>query len=94
MKKIGFGILAVALAVAGSAFTAPKKSTDLVYYFPLDATGTPENISSIPPTSNTWSCPGRLVPCSAGYPGYTQLGNGQYEATGTMVSGTEEYVGD
>ena len=94
MKKIGFGILAVALAVAGSAFMVPKRSANLVYYFQLDDAGNPENTSQTPPTSNTFSCPGRLVPCSAGYPSYTQLANGQYQATGTMVSGTEEYVGD
>lgn len=94
MKKIGFGILAVALAVAGSAFTAPKKSVNNIYYFPLSTLGTPEEISSIPQTVNTYECPGRATPCSAGYQGYVQDSDGGYSATGTMVTGTEEYVGN
>lgn len=94
MKKIGFGILAVALAVAGSAFTAPKKDLNNVYYFPLNNLGTPQPISTVPQTQNTWDCPGRTSPCSAGYPGYVANGDGSYSATGTMVGGTEEYVGD
>lgn len=94
MKKIGFGILAVALAVAGSAFTAPKKAVNNVYYFPLSNLGAPQTITTVPQTQNTYECPGRATPCSAGYPSYVANGDGSYSATGTMVSGTEEYVGD
>ncbi|HTJ13015.1 MAG TPA: hypothetical protein VL547_13350 [Dinghuibacter sp.] len=94
MKKIGFGILAVALAVAGSAFTAPKKDLNNVYYFPLNNLGQPQSISTLPQTENPFSCPGRATPCSAGYATYVQNPDNSYSATGTMVSGTEEYVGD
>jgi hypothetical protein len=91
MKKIAFGCLAVVLAVAVSAFTAPKHAANLVYYFPLNDDGTPETLSYIPPTVDTWECPGEISPCSAGYPGYTSNGSGLYQASGTMVAGTEEY---
>lgn len=93
MKKIAFGCLAVVLAVAGSAFTAPKKSANLVYYFPLDESGLPEALSYVPPTTDTWECPGKLDPCSAGWGAYTVSG-GLYEASGDMLSGSEEYEDD
>lgn len=90
MKKIVFGCIAIVLAVSISAFTAPKSGANLVYYFPLNDDGTPEALSNVPPTVNTWECPGEINPCSAGWGAYTETG-GIYKASGTMVGGTEEY---
>ncbi|TDW99817.1 hypothetical protein EDB95_0829 [Dinghuibacter silviterrae] len=96
MKKIAFGCLAAAMAVAGSAFTMPRKSANLVYWFPLYTDGSPELIGTTPPTSDTYACPGIETPCAGGFPGYTEITSGSnagsYEATGTMIGGTETYV--
>ena len=95
MKKIVFGCIAIVLAVAISAFTAPRRGANNVYYFPLNTDGTPKLLNAVPPTSDTWECPGEINPCSAGWGGYTQIASGPnagfYQATGTMVGGTEEY---
>ena len=90
MKKIVFGCIAIVLAVAVSAFTAPRSGANLVYFFPLDEDGTPKALSSVPQTTNTYECPGELYPCSAGYGAYTDT-NGIYTASGSMIGGTEEY---
>jgi hypothetical protein len=90
MKKIMFGVFAVALAIAASAFTKPAHSTFATYYFPLDVNGNPVSITSLPPQSDTYGCLGGLTPCAAAYPSYTHSGS-IYTASGTQIANTEDF---
>lgn len=94
MKKIIYGLGAVALAVAGSAFTT-RTSFVTDYYFPLNpTTGAVEKTTSTPPQSATsYGCGSGASFCAAAFTQYVTVTRGSdYSAVvSSAVSGSTLY---
>lgn len=98
MKKIIFGVFAVALALLGSAFTKPHVAFTN-YWFPENSSGTPLTITTTataPPTSDVYGCNTTdITPCAGTYTTYntTNLGGTptKFRYTATSTRGTEHF---
>ena len=89
MKKYLFGLFAMSLALATSAFTSPKHLTADLYWFTPDTAGNPQDSEDIPPQdeNSPFGCSTGEVRCALGYSNVQLVGD-HYEpvaATGEPV---------